>query len=968
MIRIFVWLTTLLLPGILPLAFGDGPRLERAGVADGFRFAATEQWGVIGTTVANPTDQPVRLLVSTFFNQSDISNVQFARDVWIPARSRRVATIPYRAPEFSRTDPPRGLEITTRLLDPTRKTGDFRHDEGMGLIGVDAEDTVFSVLRGQHDQFDDADTELVAALKANMNLSKRIYIRPVHEAPSLTAAWDSVSCVVLSGRDIRMDSAQITAMRQWLVSGGRLWIMLDRTDRDFCARLLGNDLQLQVIDELPMTSFDILGRNVFADGGMTIRDGNKATPKGWAIPSNMESHVKVESGGTRIDSESISASAAISHKIDIDRHWSTLLLSARIRTQNLDVSDQTYGGAQVRITFHNVAGEALGDHVTLDPDDISRVEQLAGNGPPPADVAEGKTTPVGGWTTAWRTVAVPEGAASALIETGLYRAKGSMWVNQIELLPRQLRFESPVPMLRTVSHGMDVLRSYQGWPIALGAQVGEGYALITTVGPRFWTTEAIVNPESISDFGRSFVRRRRVESLDAPELMPFVKQEIGHDIMSRSPVLVLLSGFAIAMLLGGFWLARSDRLEYIAPAGVGLSLLVTVILLMMGKLHHGETPLTIAGAQFVQVIPSQQQAVVEGLVSVYSPTADQGPLKAVAGGVVWPDRTGQEGRLLRMVWTDMDRWMWDMLELPAAAVRTAELKHVADMPTWVGVKATFNSEGLVGQIEAGPFTNLKDIVLAGTNGHMVPRMLGEGAFVAGAREASVAGQYFAGGSITDLQQRRQVIFDKLLSKQIGQTEGRYPGKATLLMWGDAMDLGFTLPQNFVRRESAIIAVPLTFERPESGTRIAIPPQVIGFESVRGPGRASVATIYNNLSRQWIGQFTNSTTFTMAFQVPQQVLPMKVNSARMDVRITAPTRSLEIIDEKSGRVIHSATDLMREASFELLDGDSASAYAPNADGVIFVTFRVTDPPPTTSPLTPPAWEITGMELNITGTVE
>ena len=262
-------------------------------------------------------------------------------------------------------------------------------------------------------------------------------------------------------------------------------------------------------------------------------------------------------------------------------------------------------------------------------------------------------------------------------------------------------FEQPVEMVRVAAPGMEVIHRVNGWPASMRRRVGEGWVTVTTLGPRGWQTPWGFANDSLREVGDLAIRRRPVPPLPAAALERYLSAQIGYKIIGRPLAAVILGVMVLGLLTSGLWLTRVNRLEFAGVIGPVLAVIVAAILLVIGTSHRHDTPLTVASAQLVRVVPSQRAAVVNGMLSVYSPDPGMGPIEAKRGGVVWPDMTGQGQTLLRMAWSDYDKWQWQRLTLPAGAVRPTQIWDVIPLAGPVAVHIGFDETGLVGASSPG---------------------------------------------------------------------------------------------------------------------------------------------------------------------------------------------------------------------------------------------------------------------------
>src|SRR5260370_40214472 len=82
--------------------------------------------------------------------------------------------------------------------------------------------------------------------------------------PPIPAAFDGVDHIVLAGRRLDLDSPGQVILRRWLEQGGKLWVMLDRTDPDLVARILGGVPGFHVVDRTSLTTIHIEASRVAA--------------------------------------------------------------------------------------------------------------------------------------------------------------------------------------------------------------------------------------------------------------------------------------------------------------------------------------------------------------------------------------------------------------------------------------------------------------------------------------------------------------------------------------------------------------------------------------------------------------------------------------------------------------------------------------------------------------------------------
>jgi len=772
-------------------------------------------WGLVRSAITNPTAQPADVAVAVSFDRSPM--IQFIRPTRLPPQSRRVVFLPLRP-----TDVPAGarsVEVTS-LLTETTDSIETQLDREPGTLRIETS-TPTSGMLSQAGAEDDFAIDASIAMRQSVGLGSRHAYLNSESMPLLAAGYDALDTLTISADTPALDSAQMAALRQWLIGGGKLWVMAEQVDPQFMRRLLGDDWTIDTIDKLPMTRFTI---------------------------------------------------ASEQHELDRE-------------------------------------------------------------------------------------------------------------------------FEKPVTMARVVHSDMEVLMEVRGWPAALRKSFGLGQILVTTVGPRAWYTERpedelkrlrerrdhqrgrggggveggrvddrIVETDPIQSLGRWFCRPAAEVAIDRAELTDYSRTLIGMSVLPRTPVALLLLVVAGLIVAAGVVLHRRGRLEYAAATATVLCIVVGLVMVFVGVAKRRSIPLTMAGVQFVQVAPQQQHGVVLGALTVYSPAEDKGPLKATKGGVVWPDTQHQQGEMLRMVWTDFDRWTWDNLKLPSGANLATTFRHVAALSEPVSVEVTLDETGIVGQLETGPLGELDDILLAGPSGNLAPRRpAGQPDTLVATPDDSLApGQFIRAAVLSDVQVRRRRLLQRLLEETPG-----YPDQLTLLAWSSLIELGFTLPQDFVHRDATLVAIPVSLRRPPAGANVTIPGELLSFELARGDGLPASATAFDPNTLEWI-PMNSGQTIAIRFLLPPEFRDLDVTGATLDLRIRAPSFDVSVgtWNQKTRKVTEvQATSSPLDRMIVSLP-QSPDLQIDDAGGIV-VVLDVKSPPGRSRFDEANVWQIRGVSLEVQG---
>ncbi|MEI8196144.1 MAG: hypothetical protein WCI73_09575, partial [Phycisphaerae bacterium] len=386
-------------------------------------------------------------------------------------------------------------------------------------------------------------------------------------------------------------------------------------------------------------------------------------------------------------------------------------------------------------------------------------------------------------------------------------------------------------------------------------------------------------------------------------------------------------------------------------------------------------PLTIASVQVAEVLPAQQRLIARGQMAIYSPKSDQGPLAATYGGLVWPDFTAQRGTLIRMLWTDIDRWVWQRLALPQGAILPAAFTNVVPLDSTIYVRGRFGPTGFHADLATGNFGKMEDLLLVAPNGRIFPRSTPtpKGATLDMAQTDVLPAKQFLGGNLLSEQQnQRQLVYRQMLEHKLP------PRQLRLLGWTNHVDLGFVLPerQQAVRRETTLAALPVEVLPTPVGETVSIPAAFLAITVSADPpakttqpgqkgGRETAAqghlTMIHPLTGEWLPVNAGS-TFYIRFQLPPEVQPLRTARGKLYLDLDAPGRTIELLlpTATAEEVIEKSQDSNGQIAWELA---GANMPQPDARGGVTLGLRISN-----SATAESLWTMKGVSLEVTGQVQ
>ncbi len=99
--------------------------------------------------------------------------------------------------------------------------------------------------------------ELAIASRIDASLSRSCLILDSEPLPLNMADWKSINLLIVASPVVFDDAANVAVMRQFLQSGGRIWIMLDSIDTDAIADLLPEDQQIETVGTVELNRFEV---------------------------------------------------------------------------------------------------------------------------------------------------------------------------------------------------------------------------------------------------------------------------------------------------------------------------------------------------------------------------------------------------------------------------------------------------------------------------------------------------------------------------------------------------------------------------------------------------------------------------------------------------------------------------------------------------------------------------------------
>jgi hypothetical protein len=543
------------------------------------------------------------------------------------------------------------------------------------------------------------------------------------------------------------------------------------------------------------------------------------------------------------------------------------------------------------------------------------------------------------------------------------------------LIPWQ-EHERPVELVRVVlPAGEPARHTVNGWPAWFTRDVGRGKIVFSTLGPRGWHRPRntpdrpspfenypflpIALPE-LDFLGAAVQPPREENAFDVNAFRETLHDEIGYSVISRGTVVLLFAAFLGSAVALGLALRRTRRPELLGWIGPATALIVAAVFLGLGEWSRRAAAPTVAVAQIVDADAGTAEAPMQGLLAMYRPDSGPAEMGAAQGGrfdldLKKEDREALAGQTRRWILTDQHTWHLEGLSLPAG-VWFLPFHLTARNEEPIRAVGHFGPDGLEGKLATGPFHDLADAILTTPSGRNLSVRLGQGGtFAASSSDILPQRQFLASALLSDQQQRRQELYRTFLN-QAGSAARE--GRTRLMVWAEPIDTHFALVPDARTVGTALLLLPLRLKRSTPGARVTIPGPFIACRRILATGPARVPATSN------LGM-----DMRLRFQLPTEVLPLRIEQARFTYRIEAPSRRITVTGAAGGnpvelQCVESPLDPVR------IDIKDLRLLQLDAEGGLHLQFAISDPiksganePATGQP--DPKWTLEYLELEVMG---
>jgi hypothetical protein len=460
-------------------------------------------------------------------------------------------------------------------------------------------------------------------------------------------------------------------------------------------------------------------------------------------------------------------------------------------------------------------------------------------------------------------------------------------------------FDEPVRYVRVIPEVGETIWSVDNWPVAIRVPLGRGCVVVTTISPDVFVEEKFNRADDTPPYALIASSRRMQESLFNPRVAPLISESaaaqqsaamIGYEIPSRRAAFLFLTLFPVSLLLVGTLLQRragGERLVWVLPA---LAVLSAVPSIAFGLRVRAIAPATVIEASVIQSSAGQSGLASDGFATVYVPAPTDLSMSSDSGSRldIPVDNANRDYR--RLIWTGPDENVWTHLKQPAG-LRTFPVESIRRPESAWQAVATFDEQGIVGQLLSDDPAAAADVMLAGTGlDRLSISVNAEGKFRGTASDLLPPGRFVKSTLISDEQRYRAALLESVFDN--ANRSELFPAEVSLLFWDGKPHSALQIADQEARRKQMVlVAQSIQLRSPQAGQLITIPSPLLPFRSV-ATSLGGFGSAFNNSQQQWVAQ-ESAGEILLRYQIPMVCVPLEPESADVELLIRAASRVVTV---------------------------------------------------------------------------
>lgn len=516
-----------------------------------------------------------------------------------------------------------------------------------------------------------------------------------------------------------------------------------------------------------------------------------------------------------------------------------------------------------------------------------------------------------------------------------------------------LHLKKAIHMVYLLAPGYTTLEKVNGWPAVMVRRVGLGRVYICAVNGRGMLNKIKMGGAVLWPVVRNFYSAGGVH-VPAAIVKHNATSQIGYRISGRMIIGVVLVGLTVVLLLMAFVLGRKDKLERLAPAAIALAVVAGIILIINGKLNRGRVKLTLSSYQIACAAPQEHLLSISGFASIFSPKAQAAELTTSWGFQLNPKTSFAKQSSVRVAAQNNQKFQWQNIQLPSGAAINIPYTSTRADRLLQPVVGRFGPGGLEISGQESLLENLRDMAIAAPRGALALVRTGSGKRLAGAAQILPAGQFIQSSFLTRSQQNHNTL-EARLYKAGG------PVEPALLGWPNSAMPLLHLTHDPVAMNQTLLVMPVEMRATAAGTHVELPWPYLPYRLVPGSGQHAPAPVYNTRKHRWLKNLSSPAKIFLRFQLPRQVLPLKLTSAVLTIKLSAPGRPVSVLASEQGKWVIISSSSHGSTMVLHLTPAALSTIGPAGGWKCEIIVGGTIDPNST-------WHVTTVRLTAAGTVQ
>ena len=428
-----------------------------------------------------------------------------------------------------------------------------------------------------------------------------------------------------------------------------------------------------------------------------------------------------------------------------------------------------------------------------------------------------------------------------------------------------------------------VIETANGWPAVMRYRLGKGQVWLCALADRALITKRGKARAAL------WVSTRKLFSAPLASKVPglalhMAAAAIGYRIAGRGSVMVVLGLLILAVLFGGWILARRGAGGLLGIWALCAALGASGVLFALGRMERGPVP---QSASAVQVATFHGgQAYVSGQLALFGPRqiAIHAAVHATTASTWGHFLNSQPHCTFAHQSASAPTKVSGLIVPSGKVVHLAYHSFISDAHRHTFAQGVVNAHGIQGDFAAP--APLYHVVIAGPSGIIAARAGSRGQWTAGAGQILPPGQFMTGSLLTRNNEREGAMMAAELSA--------HPAHGVELMaWSREIPAIWQVNESKLRLCNTLVIAPVALRLPAAGRPVNILWPLVQMRVSRGTHGQMSAPVYDVTTHRWLPQSTVSGNVFFQVSVPASLKNIDATQAHLFLHLTAPDRQVRV---------------------------------------------------------------------------